>query len=154
MEQSISQPKYLSSKKSLHQPYTFPQTKLIISINQQDFPIKPQEKSVIEEETTCLSKPAPTFSHDLSYVSSSKKLSIGQAPDLQILSNLLRLKIQAKKLQQGLIKNKDFLLALESENTKLSLHKENLHQKLRMKLSKSKNKHVLCSCFLLRSLFN
>ena len=142
--------------KSAQVPYSFPPYSLISSLGSFSSVFKVCGKSLIaeeeeeeegeeEEETTCLTKLAYTTQDQ----EPPHKLSTSQSSKLQVLSKVLKMKIQVKSLQQGLSQNKESLSILDRENSKLSLYKDQLHQKLRKKFedSRKQREKILNCCF-------
>lgn len=127
-------------------PYKFPPSFLINSIDSPSQSIKSCDKSVIEEETTCLTKFAlKTLSNENvseAKVTSPKTViedfenSFCLDKNFKILKTILEMRNQVLRLRKGLNKNKEALDVLDYENNLLTEKKSRLQERLREKFDK------------------
>ena len=127
-------------------PYKFPSSFLINSIDSSSKLIKSCDKSVIEEETTCLTKyPLKTLSNEniTEAKATSPKTAIEDSENsfcldgnLKFFKSIVEMKSHVLRLKKGLNKNKEALDALEYENNLLTEKKSRLQERLREKFNR------------------
>lgn len=140
----------------INQPYKTRPSFLINSIDSSSQSLRFSDKSVIEEETTCLTKyPLKTLSYE--NVTEAKAISpkavvadsensICLDGNFKIFKTVLEMRNQVLRFEKGLNKNREAIEAFEFENNLLNDKKARLQEKLRERFDRIRRSRKSFNC--------
>ena len=140
----------------ISQPYKTPPSFLINSIDSSSQSLKFSDKSVIEEETTCLTKyPLKTLSYE--NIAEAKAISQKTVVEyfdssfcldgnFKIFKTVVEMRNQVLRFEKGLNRNRESIEALEFENNLLNAKKVNIQGKLKERLDRIRRSRRSFNC--------